>query len=206
MSPAPGPARRCIVTGDGRPKEELLRFVVGPDGEVVPDVEERLPGRGLWLTARRDIVERACSKGLFAKAARRRVTIPEGFSDRVAARLASHCLDLLGLARRAGQAVAGYEKVRAALEAGAAPKTGGAAVLMCAADGTGKRFNRSRAPASEALLVNLFSGADLGTVFGRDRVAHVLIKPGALADRLRIEAKRLAGFRQERGNSSLSQG
>ncbi len=84
---ANSPQRRCIVTGEVRERAGLLRFVVGPDGVLVPDVEARLPGRGLWLTPRRDIVERAVAKRLFARAARGPVSVPAEFADRIEALL-----------------------------------------------------------------------------------------------------------------------
>ncbi len=99
----------------------------------------RLPGRGLWLTPRRDIVDSAVAKRLFARAARRPVVVPAGLADRVEALLARRCVDLIGLARRAGQAVAGFAKVEAALDKGEA------AVLVEAADGAAGRARQARA-------------------------------------------------------------
>src|SRR5207248_9956316 len=131
----PGPQRRCIVTGAVVDRRGLLRFVVGPDGEIVPDVAARLPGRGLWLTPRRDIVERATAKRLFARAARRLVTVPPDLADRVEALLARRCGEALGLARRAASAVSGFERVAEAV------RRGPAAALLFALDGaeTGRR-------------------------------------------------------------------
>jgi predicted RNA-binding protein YlxR (DUF448 family) len=100
---AKGPLRRCLVTREIRPKGELLRFVVGPDDRLLTDPAERMPGRGLWLTPRRDIVATAAAKGLFAKAARRRVVLPSDLAGEVEQLLRARCLALLGLARRAGQ-------------------------------------------------------------------------------------------------------
>src|SRR5262249_25133213 len=105
------PQRRCICTGESGDRPFLLRFVIGPDDELVPDVAARLPRRGLWWPPRRDIVERAVAKRLFARAARRPVTVPLGLADRIEALLAQRCRDGLGLARRAGLAVAGFTKV-----------------------------------------------------------------------------------------------
>ncbi len=179
--------RRCIVTGDVRPKDELVRFVLGPDGVVVPDVAETLPGRGLWLTARRDIVDAACAKGLFAKAARRHTEAPADLADRVEALLAQRCLETLGLARRSGQVAVGSEKVRATLKAGKA------AVLVAA--GAAGGTTRLHALAPHLPLVTLLSGTELGSALGRDPLAYAALAPGRLAERLLREASRLAGFR-----------
>jgi predicted RNA-binding protein YlxR (DUF448 family) len=185
-----GPLRRCLVTGAVRPKEEMVRFVVGPDGRLVPDVEERLPGRGLWLSAGRDMVNTAAAKGLFAKAARRAVDVPPDLADRVEALLARRCLDLLGLARRAGEAAGGFEKARAWLAAGTV------GVVVTAADGAADGRRKLLAGAPEVPVVALFGAADLAAATGRDHVVHVAVREGRIAERLRREAARLAGFRR----------
>lgn len=105
-----GSSRRCVVTGAVRPIEEMVRFVESPGGEVVPDLERILPGRGIWLSASRDVLNTAVAKGLFSKAARKRLTAPPDLADRVERLLAKRCFDLLGLARRAGQVAAGSSR------------------------------------------------------------------------------------------------
>jgi predicted RNA-binding protein YlxR (DUF448 family) len=199
-----GPNRRCIATGQVRPKAELLRFVVSPAGEVVPDVERRLPGRGIWLSARRDVVNTAVTKRLFAKAARRAVVVSEDLADRLEGLLCRRCLDAISLARRAGHAVCGFEKVKAELKAGRA------AVLVeardAAEDGKGKMRALARGPRPEdgknvgdaggCPVVELFDAVELGAPFGRGQSVHVAMAPGGLARRLVEEAGLLAGFRQ----------
>jgi predicted RNA-binding protein YlxR (DUF448 family) len=184
-----GPLRRCIVTGASLPAERMVRFVIGPDGSVVPDLEARLPGRGMWLSAERDVVNTALAKNAFARAARRAVTVPGDLADRIEALLARRCIEFLGLARRAGQVVAGFDQVRAALAD--APH----GVLVEAADGAEDGRGKLRALAPALPMVDRLSGAELGAAFGRDRFVHVLVAPGRLAERLRIEAERLSGFR-----------
>ena len=167
----------------------MLRFVVGPDGEIVPDVEARLPGRGLWLTPRRDIVERAAAKRLFARSARRLVTVPPDFADRVEALLARRCGEALGLARRAGSAVSGFERVAEAA------RRGKAAALLFALDGAEGGRRKLGALGGELPAATVMSAAELGSAFGRDRAVHVAIGPGALCGRLLVDLERLAGFR-----------
>ena len=82
------PERRCIVTGEVKPAAELIRFVVGPDGVIVPDLLGKLPGRGIWVTANRAALDKAVAKNLFARAARQPVTVPEGLVDHIEAALA----------------------------------------------------------------------------------------------------------------------
>jgi predicted RNA-binding protein YlxR (DUF448 family) len=181
-------ARRCLVTREILPAERLIRFVVDPDDAIAPDVAGRLPGRGLWLSARRDIVAAACSGGAFAKAARRPVQVAPDLADRVERLLRRSCLDLIGLARRAGQAVAGFEKTRDWIQRGQA------AVLVCGVDaGPDGREKLNRAGA-EIPAVGLLNGEELGKVFGRDRVVHAALGHGNLAERFVRESARLAGF------------
>jgi uncharacterized protein len=188
-----GPLRRCIVTRRILPKERLLRFVVGSDGVVVPDLEGRLPGRGLWLQARRDIVETACAKGSFAKAARAPVKVPDGLDRQIEVLLKRRCLDLIGLARRAGQVAAGFEQARGWL------RDGRAAMLIAASDGADGGRSRLAALARELPLIALFTAAELGAALGRGPAVHVALARGSLARRLILEAQRLAGFAPEGG-------
>jgi len=184
-----GPLRRCLVSGVVRPKAALLRCVVDPGGRLVPDVAGKLPGRGLWLTARRDIVTMAVAKRLFARAAKAPVTVEAGLEDRIEAQLAGRCRDLLGLARRAGQGVAGFVKVKAALGAGEV------AVLVAAIDGAADGRDKLAGLAPGLPLVACLTGAELGQAFGREHVVHAALKPGRLAETFLMEARRLAGFR-----------
>lgn len=167
----------------------LLRCVVGPDGTIVPDVDARLPGRGLWLLPRRDIVERAVTKRVFARAARRPVVVPPELADRCEAQLARRCCDALGLARRAGLAVVGYERV------GEAVRRGNAALLLFARDGAEAGRRRMAASAPGVASASVLDAGELSGVFGRERVAFVAVGPGPLCSRLQAELGRLAGFR-----------
>jgi len=163
--------------------------VVGPDGTIVPDVDARLPGRGLWLLPRRDIVERAVAKRVFARAARRPVLVPPELADRCEALLARRCCDALGLARRAGVAVAGYERVGEAL------RRGSAVLLLLALDGAEAGRRRMAAGARGVASASVLDAGELSGVFGRERVTFVGVGPGPLCLRLQVELRRLAGFR-----------
>jgi predicted RNA-binding protein YlxR (DUF448 family) len=189
------PERRCIVTGEVLPRGGMVRFVVRPPetggkGELVPDLEGRLPGRGLWITARRDIVDRAVAKNSFARAAQAPVAVAADLSDRLESLLARRCIDHLGLARRAGQAVAGFEKVKAALG------RGDVALLLQAADGSPEQRAKLRPRSGAIPVVALFSGAELAEIFGREVAVHAAILKGGIADRLTRDCARLAGFRE----------
>lgn len=168
----------------------MLRFVVGPEGEIVPDLAGRLPGRGLWVTASRVVLEMAVAKGTFARAARGTVRVPSGLADRVEAMLARSCVGLLGIARAAGALTFGYDRVSALLARGEA------GLLLQAPDGSSAGRRRLEAKAGDIPVVAALSTDELGEAVGRERVAHAAITRGRMAERLAVEAHRLAGFRQ----------
>lgn len=184
-----GPLRRCLVTGEVRPKSELIRFVVGPDGQLVPDIAERLPGRGLWTGATRDIIAQAVKKRLFARAARAAVVAEADLGDRVEWLLLQRAIDLIGLARRSGLAVQGFAKVEAMLAARAA------GVLIAAVDGSADGRLKLRARAGDLPVVEALTASELGAAFGRESAVHAALKPGPLAQAFLTDAGRLAGFR-----------
>ena len=181
--------RRCLVTREVRPRERLLRFVVDPEGWVRPDVDARLPGRGMWLSADRDVLNKAVARNLFARAARASVRVPPDLAQQVEGLLVRRALATLGLARRASQVALGFEQVRAALRAGAA------AVLMGASDGAADGRRKLRRLAPDLPLIVAFASTELGSALGRESLVHVAVAPGRLAQRLLQDVERLAGFR-----------
>ena len=189
------PQRRCIVTGQSLPREDLLRFVVAPDGAIVPDLDEKLPGRGLWLLAERDILRTACARGAFSKAARRETKLPDDLAAQVERLLRRRCLDLIGLARRSGALTAGFEKVRAFLA------SEDAGVLIAASDGAADGRAKIRALAPAVPMVDALTAEELGAAIGREHIVHAVVAKGRLAERLLHEARRLTGVRGEAGEA-----
>ena len=187
------PERKCIVSGETGPKGGLVRFVIGPSGEVVPDILERLPGRGIWVSADRALIEKAAQKGLFSRAARQAVKAPDGLADLVAELLARRVIDLIALARKAGDAVTGYEKVKEWLVSGRAK------LLIQAEDGSERGKAKLRPPAGENRLISWLTAGELGLAFGRERAIHAALAAGGLTTRVAEEAARLAGMRQGQG-------
>jgi predicted RNA-binding protein YlxR (DUF448 family) len=183
------PERRCIVTRATRPKTGLIRFVAGPDDAVVPDLAERLPGRGLWVSADAKALREAAARGYFARAAKRQLKVPPDLVARVEALMAERLLELIALARKAGQAVAGLEKTKAALASGEA------VLLVQAADGSVREKAQLRPPEGENTLVSCLFAHELGLAFARDRVIHAAVLAGGLGQRIRDEGLRLSGIR-----------
>lgn len=186
--------RRCLVSGESTDPDVMVRYVVDPDGVVIPDLAGTLPGRGLWVRADALMVETAVRKGLFAKAAKRSIRCPDDLAQQTQTLLARQIVDLLGLARRAGQAVSGFEKVRERL------KGGEVVLLLSASDGAldGRRKLSALAEATDVAVIELLTVAELSFALGRENVVHAALAPGGLARRLKTECKRLAGFRQIR--------
>lgn len=181
--------RTCIASGVRKPKEDMVRFVIGPDGNIVPDLEAKLPGRGLWLSAERDMIHTACAKNLFAKRARCNVRVDTDLAERVEALLARRCVELLQLARRAGLFTAGHDEVRRRLER----DSGG--MLLAASDGAKGGRDKFKSVASDMPVSDALTGDELGQAVGRERIVHALVASGGMANKLSRELQRLAGMR-----------
>ena len=188
-----GPERRCIVSGEVGPKAGLIRFVAGPDGQVVPDVLGRLPGRGFWVTSTREALDRAAAKGLFSRAARTKVTTPAELADLIEGMLARRVVELISLTRKAGLAVTGYEKVKDWLV------NGTATVLIQASDGSERGKSKLRPPEKTGLFIGCLTAQEIGLAFGREHAIHGALAAGGLSNRVVEEAARLAGLRDEAG-------
>ena len=189
--------RRCIVHGETGSKDGLIRFVIGPEDQVVPDLAERLPGRGIWVTSARDAVETAAAKGLFAKAARTKAVAGESLADEVEALLAKRAANALGLARKAGALVAGFEKVMAEISAGRL------VALIEARDGsddgmrkmTGAlktRYDALQKPAAPVFRA-LWSD-EMGLALGRANVVHAALTQGSMKTKVLGDLARLESY------------
>ena len=188
--------RRCLVTGEVQPKAGLIRFVLGPEGMVAPDLAEKLPGRGFWLTADRAVIERAVAKGLFSRGAKAPAKPPEGLVDLLEAGLARRVVDLVSLGRKSGRAVAGFEKVKDWLAAGKVK------VLLQASDGSERGKGKLWTPEG-ARWFGCLTASELGLAFGRDHVIHSALSRGGIADKVIRDAGRLNGLR---GQSAVRAG
>lgn len=186
--------RRDIVSGEILPEHRLLRFVAGPDGVVVPDVAAKLPGRGLWVEASRQAIAKAVEKKLFARAAKAQVTATADLGDRAEKALVTRMLGDLGIARRSGALVLGFDNVLRGLEGLKAPK-----VLIeafdGAADGKRKLYAAAHRLDLNCVVIESLTSAELGLALGRENVIHAAVQPGGLAERLILDAERLSGFR-----------
>lgn len=196
----------------------MVRFVVGPDGSVVPDIAAKLPGRGYWVSATRDAIEKAVTHKHFIKAAARRVKeaaleqakkskqpveaaivkVDPALADLVEQLLRKSCLGLLGFARRAGEIITGFEKVKEVLRG----KSG--AFLLQASDASADGAEKLQRMASaidlavdsDSVEINIFTRDELSLALGRENVVHAALLPGGIRDKLLVEIDRLSGLMQ----------
>lgn len=181
-------ARTCLADKQEYPREELLRFVVSPAGELCFDVAEKLDGRGLWLRADAAVLEKACAKNIFNKAAHQPVRIPADLKQQVERALRQKCLELMGLCRKAGLLVGGFEAVRKSLAAGQVSAAYEA--RDAAEDGQKKLFK----PQHDMPVYALFTRKELGQIMGEEEAVHVAALRGPLAEKLMCQAARLNAF------------
>lgn len=191
--------RKCIVTGEVQPKPGLIRFVIGPAGQLVPDIAGKLPGRGVYVSADRSVIEKAVKKKLFARALKQPVEVPEGLADEVERQVVRRVVELLSLARKSGDAVAGFEKVKSWLDREEAQ------VLLQASDGSGRGKSKLSTP-HFGRYIGWLTADELGMAFGRQTVIHAALASGGLAPRVVEEAQRLRGLRELKDGSGRSEG
>ncbi len=188
-----GRERRDIVTGEVRDEAGLIRFVPAPDGSVAPDLGRKLPGRGIWVAADRASVEAAVKKNLFARAAKAKLSPASDLPDLVDRLLARRCLEQLGLARREGVLISGFEKTLATI------RSGKAAWMIEASDGAEDGRRKLRAAAARLdqppRLCGAFGSDELSLALGLENAIHLALLAGRRAERWTQEVSRLAGFR-----------
>lgn len=175
----------CIVTKNTFPRTEMLRFVVSPNREIVFDVDEKLPGKGIWISADKDILLKAIQKKLFNKPAGTTVIVPDNLADIVLGRLQDKCLSLLALARKAGVLVFGFEGVKKALT------NMSVAVAFEAEDAAQNGQNKLYRPTDDFPVFSCLTREDLGQITGMDQQVHIVVLESKLADNLIVTGKKL---------------
>jgi uncharacterized protein len=188
--------RRCVLTRERRAKDDLIRFVLGPDGTIVPDLKERLPGRGMWLTAARDTVAEAAKRNAFARALKADVNVPAALADQLDGLLSAAALGALALANKAGEVVFGFAKIEEAIAKGRT-----VALLHAseaAEDGCRKLDDKFRANPQGPHIpaIRLFSTDGLGLASGRTNVIHAAMIHGGAARNFLAAVSRLERYRE----------
>mgnify|MGYP000625073229 CR=1 FL=1 len=183
--------RRCIATGETQPCAGLIRFVLSPDGVVTPDINAKLPGRGMWVSADRKALELAVKKNPFSRAAKTQAKIPDDLIEMLDGLIVKRLVHLISLARRSGDAICGFEKTKGALISESAR------VLLQAADGSEQQKRKLRPPTGQNTYISCLTAAELGLAFGRDYVIHAALTGGGLTKSVRAEFVRLVGIRDK---------
>lgn len=189
--------RKCVSRNDVRDPAEMIRFVLGPENTVYPDILGKLPGRGVWVSATRDDLKTAIQKGGFKRGFKGNVNVPEDLTAKVEAGLRKHSLSLIGMAKKSGKLFIGFDQVMAAA------RTDALGWRIEASDGAegsrGKIRTLSKAVAHEVELklprvIGCFHSTELGAVVGREAITHCAVPHGRIAKSLGISARRLGGF------------
>ena len=180
--------RRCLVTRESMPKERLIRVCVSPEKTVVPDLAAKLPGRGIWVTADKDLVATACAKGLFAKAAHTKVTYPENMDELIRTLFVKRLQSLLGLAKKSGLVVSGFEKVAEAL------KKGRAVCLLEALDAASDGLEKLDRLRAEVPMIQVLTSEQVSEALGAGLCVHTALKSGGVTVFFVAEAVRFAAY------------
>jgi predicted RNA-binding protein YlxR (DUF448 family) len=197
LGPETGPVRLCAVSRVQKSPDEMIRFVVDPDGVIVPDLSRRLPGRGVWIEASSETLAQALKNGVFARSLKRKVSVPEDLTVRIEKLFARRVADALSLANKAGLVVAGFTKVEEAIA------KGDVVALLHASDGSqdgaakldARLRSVSSATGMDAKILNELTSEEMSLALGRMNVVHAAATEGGASRRLIIEAGRLRHYR-----------
>lgn len=191
--------RMCIVTRESGSPESLIRFVAAPDGTIVPDLKRQLPGRGCWVTARRELVDKAVAKKLFARALKKEVRADAGLGQTVDRLLAQQLAGMMNLARKAGQFVSGSAKVDAAVRSGEAlavfHSTDAAADGVRKIDQARKAWHLGMETDAEISAFHLLSRAEMDELMGQNAFIHAAVLAGQAGEGVVKRANLLEQYR-----------
>lgn len=168
----------------------MIRFVIGPEENIIPDVFSKLPGKGIWVGASKSSVEKALNKNIFSSVLKKPVEIDKNLDQTIQRSVLNKLIKLISLARKANQAVAGFEKTKNQL------KLGKTKLLIQASDGSIREKSRLRPPDGENSIINCLNMKELGLAFSKENVIHASIMNGGLCKEISLEALRLAGLRE----------
>jgi predicted RNA-binding protein YlxR (DUF448 family) len=186
--------RLCVATRTVRPVLDLIRFVVGPEGDAVPDVKRRLPGRGIWVTATQEALDEAIRRKAFARGFKREVRLPSDLVARTERQLERAALDALAIAGKAGLVVAGFAKAEAVLE------RGNAIALLHAAEASPEGIRKldsalRRGPGGPLPVIGFLASTQLDLALNRPNVIHAALLAGPVSETFLARCRRLERFR-----------
>lgn len=190
------PVRQCALTRAERGQSDLIRFVVGPSGDVVPDLKNVLPGRGAWVMAAADCIEEAARRNVFSRTFKQSVTVPNGLAEQIGQLLARDALQRLSLANKAGLVIAGFSKVEGVV--GAEDVAGLLHAADAGMDGR-KKLDRKyeaicRDSGRQAFFIDCFSAEQMSLALGRSNVVHAALKTGGAVAKFTEATARLQRY------------
>ena len=186
------PLRRCLVSKTRQPLHKMIRFIIDKDGTAVPDVAKTLPGRGIWITCNRSLLEKAITHSLFTRVSRRSIRIDHSIISMIIAELEQRCLTLLGQIRRAGRLIIGFQDVYNTLQYHKAELNDTSPVLIHASDAPEQRCLQLHKVASELSVIDTFCATRLGSALGcKKGIEHALASHPSLTKVLLNEIQRL---------------
>ncbi len=189
--------RICIITGEDNPRDTMIRLVMGPNGSLVPDLAKKLPGRGIWISVNRAILENNIASGKFKKAVARSLKAPFGddssdLPSLIERLLIRRCLDRLGLEQKAGHIVTGFDKIKAEIMGKSVKNIVGYITATDSSDDG--RTKLSAALPEKVMISSLFNREQLSKALGKDNVVHVVVFNSGGAKILKAELDRLQNF------------
>jgi uncharacterized protein len=199
---AHGLERMCVATRTVKPVADMIRFVIGPDGEAVPDLKSKLPGRGVWVTATHEALGDAIKRKALVRGFKREVRLPTDLVARTEKLLERAVLDALAIASKAGLVATGFTKVETALAEGQVVAVLHAA--EAAPDGVRKLEGprRRRPEGAQIVMIGALTSAQLDLALGRPNVIHAALLAGPPSDTFLARLRRLERFRA--GNQAIA--
>jgi uncharacterized protein len=180
-------ARRCIVSGNVLPKEALIRFVLGPDNRLVPDISVKLPGKGIYVTAQRLYIEKALATKAFHKKLKKPVIADQELAGFIEICLKKYALSLLSMAKKSGQITTGYEKVSAV-------KRKEEAVIIRASDSAAEIKEKDHKQKSISDVINIFTNEELSLALGGNNIMYAALRKGSLSDKFVTSVNRIIRY------------
>ena len=192
---APATERLCAATGEVKPLDEMIRFVIAPDGTAVADLRRRLPGRGIWITATQQALRAAIARKAFARSFKREVRLAPDFVQATERMIEQAALDALAMCHKAGKIAVGFAAVATALARARVVAVLNAA--EAADDGVRKLAAalHRREDAAEISVIDAFPSAQLDLALGRSNVIHAALLAGPESDTFLARTARLDCFR-----------
>lgn len=178
----------CIVSGEDMPRTQMIRFVLGPDNTIFPDLTEKLPGDSFWVKADKEVLKKAIWRNSFTTAARRAVTVPKDLAEQIQIGLLKQSLETINLARKAGLLTQGFAKVEEVL------KQHKAGLYIVASDAKENGREKLEKLAKNIPVLTTWTSSQLSASLGVDNAVHIVLAPGGLTDKLLTIANKLKDF------------